>query len=108
MATTDSFVASFATKYYYLFWRPVTAIRLGATDDNAKTEADTAFTPFIVTALFSQLSVKSRERQQRRFGDDAAHLWRGGTCDHAVEHNPDHRRHNIELHLAAANLRRHR
>jgi hypothetical protein len=52
MATSDSFVASFATKYHYLFWRPVTAIRLGATDGNAKTEADTAFTPFIVTPCF--------------------------------------------------------
>jgi hypothetical protein len=52
MATNDSLVASFATKYYYLFWRPVTAIRLGATDDNAKTEADTTFTPFIVTPCF--------------------------------------------------------
>jgi hypothetical protein len=52
MATTDSLVASFATKYHYLYWRPVTAIRLGATDENDKTEADTAFTPFIVTPCF--------------------------------------------------------
>jgi len=52
MAISDSLVASFATKYHYLFWRPVTAIRLGAADNNAKTEADTAFTPLIVTPCF--------------------------------------------------------
>jgi hypothetical protein len=52
MATTDSLVASMATKYHYLFWRPVTAIRAGDSDDNRKTEADASFTPFIVTPCF--------------------------------------------------------
>jgi len=52
IAISDSLVASFATKYQYLFWRPVTAIRLGGTDGNEKTEPDSGFTPFIVTPCF--------------------------------------------------------
>jgi len=52
IATNDSLVASFATKYHYLYWRPVTAIRAGDTDDNSKTEPDAGFTPLIVTPCF--------------------------------------------------------
>src|SRR4051812_12241219 len=44
MATNDSLVASFATKYTYGFWRPETAIRGGAIDGNPNTTAD-AFVP---------------------------------------------------------------
>jgi hypothetical protein len=52
IATTDSLVASFATKYHYLFWRPVTAIRAGEADGNRKTTGDGTFAPFIVTPCF--------------------------------------------------------
>jgi hypothetical protein len=52
MATNDSLVASFGTKYYYLFWRPETAIRAGALDGNAKTDPDAGFVPFIATPCF--------------------------------------------------------
>jgi hypothetical protein len=52
IATNDSLVASFAAKYHYLYWRPVTAIRAGDTDDNRRTDADAAFTPFITTPCF--------------------------------------------------------
>ena len=52
IATSDSLVASFAAKYHYLYWRPVTAIRAGDSDDNRKTDADAAFTPFITTPCF--------------------------------------------------------
>jgi hypothetical protein len=52
MATNDSLVASFGTKYYYLFWRPETAIRAGDLDGNAKTEPDPGFAPFIATPCF--------------------------------------------------------
>ena len=52
MATTDSLVASMTTKYHYLLWRPVTAIRAGDTDDNRKTDADATFTPFVTTPCF--------------------------------------------------------
>ena len=52
MASSDSLVASFATKYHYNFWRPVTAIRAGDDDTNDDTEGDPAFTPFISTPCF--------------------------------------------------------
>lgn len=52
MATNDSLVASFGAKYYYLLWRPETAIRAGHLDGNAKTDPDFTFTPFIVTPCF--------------------------------------------------------
>lgn len=52
MATNDSLVASFGTKYYYLLWRPETAIRAGYLDGNAKTDPDFTFAPFIVTPCF--------------------------------------------------------
>jgi hypothetical protein len=52
MATSDSLVASFATKYNHNFWRPETAIRAGATDGNPKTDADPTFVPYIVTPCF--------------------------------------------------------
>jgi hypothetical protein len=52
MATSDSLVVSFATKYAHNFWRPETAIRAGVTDGNPKTAADSTFAPYIVTPCF--------------------------------------------------------
>ena len=52
MAISDGLVSSMETKYYYVRWRPVTAIREGATDDNPETDADATFTPFITTPPF--------------------------------------------------------
>jgi hypothetical protein len=52
MATSDSLVASFATKYSYDWWRPETAIHAGATDGNRKTDADSTFVPYITTPCF--------------------------------------------------------
>jgi hypothetical protein len=52
IATNDSLIASFATKYYYDFWRPVTAIRAGDTDGNGKTEGDINFATFLTTPCF--------------------------------------------------------
>lgn len=52
MATSDSLVASFGAKYYYLFWRPETAIRAGDLDDNAKTDPNSSFAPFIAAPCF--------------------------------------------------------
>src|SRR5688572_3721959 len=54
IATNDSLIASFATKYYYDFWRPVTAIRAGAItpDGNSKTEGDVNFATFLATPCF--------------------------------------------------------
>ncbi|MEP7305212.1 MAG: vanadium-dependent haloperoxidase [Acidobacteriota bacterium] len=52
MASNDSLVASFWTKYHYKLWRPETAIREGNLDGNAKTDADFAFMPYILTPCF--------------------------------------------------------
>jgi hypothetical protein len=49
MAMSDALVAVFEAKYFYNFWRPVTAIRAGDLDGNPRTEADPAFSTFIVT-----------------------------------------------------------
>jgi hypothetical protein len=52
IATNDALLASFKTKYLYLFWRPYTAIRLAGTDGNNKTVADGGWTTFIATPCF--------------------------------------------------------
>ena len=44
-ALADGYVASWATKYQYRFWRPVTAIREAANDGNPGTTGDPAWTP---------------------------------------------------------------
>jgi hypothetical protein len=45
LAMADGYVATFRVKYDVLFWRPVTAIRLAATDGNDQTTADPGWTP---------------------------------------------------------------
>jgi len=52
MASNDSLVASFWTKYHYKLWRPETAVREGDFDGNASTDADVTFVPFILTPCF--------------------------------------------------------
>ena len=52
MASNDSLVVSFWTKYRYNFWRPETAIHEGSVDGNAKTDGDIAYVPYIVTPCF--------------------------------------------------------
>ncbi len=52
MASSDSLVASFWSKYHYKLWRPETAIVEGSFDGNARTDADAAFLPFILTPCF--------------------------------------------------------
>jgi hypothetical protein len=52
MAISDGLVSSMETKYHFLLWRPVTAIRLGDTDDNPATDVDAGWTPFVTTPSF--------------------------------------------------------
>ena len=49
IAMADALIAVFDTKYHYTFWRPETAIAAADTDDNPRTDPDSAFTPFITT-----------------------------------------------------------
>jgi hypothetical protein len=52
MASNDSLVASFWTKYHYKLWRPETAIFEGDFDGNARTDGDTTYVPYILTPCF--------------------------------------------------------
>lgn len=52
MAMSDSLVAAFYNKYFYVFWRPETAIHAGDSDGNSRTIGDPNWAPFIVTPCF--------------------------------------------------------
>ncbi len=52
LANADAFIAGWDAKYLYGQWRPVTAIRAGDSDGNARTPADAAWTPLIATPPF--------------------------------------------------------
>jgi hypothetical protein len=76
IAINDSSISVFETKYFYQFWRPVTAIRAADTDSNPRTEPDVAFTPFIATPAFPSYpsahasgSGAARHVLKRIFGD---------------------------------------
>jgi hypothetical protein len=45
LAAADGFIGCYKDKYYWKFWRPVTAIREADTDANPATEADPDWTP---------------------------------------------------------------
>ncbi len=45
LAAADGFIGCYKDKYYWKFWRPVTAIREADTDGNPATEADPNWTP---------------------------------------------------------------
>lgn len=45
----DGYIGTFETKYLYKFWRPVTAIREGDSDDNPLTAGDPTWTPLAQT-----------------------------------------------------------
>jgi membrane-associated phospholipid phosphatase len=49
VAMADAAIACWEAKYHYLFWRPVTAIPMAATDGNDDTTADPAWTPLFAT-----------------------------------------------------------
>jgi hypothetical protein len=48
-ASADAIIACWDSKYFYNFWRPVTAIRGGDTDGNPDTEVDTSWIGLVVT-----------------------------------------------------------
>lgn len=49
IAQADAAIACWDSKYYFNFWRPVTAIQAADTDDNPRTGADIAWTPLATT-----------------------------------------------------------
>jgi PAP2 superfamily len=48
-ASADALIACWDAKYYYNFWRPVTAIRAGDSDGNPETAPDPAWIGVVVT-----------------------------------------------------------
>src|SRR5207248_3199095 len=75
MAIGDASIAAYDNKYYYNFWRPVTAIRAGGIDGNSRTDADPDWLPLITTPAFpsyasahATLSGAAREVLERLFG----------------------------------------
>jgi hypothetical protein len=53
VALADAQIACWDSKYYYVFWRPITAIRLGGNGDPA-TEADLGWQPLFNTPNFPE------------------------------------------------------
>ena len=49
LAMADGYIASWEAKYHYKFWRPITAILLGDTDGNPRTEGVPDWTPLEFT-----------------------------------------------------------
>lgn len=49
LSIADSLIAGWDAKYYFHFWRPVTAIRAGSTDGNELTAADPNWLPLAAT-----------------------------------------------------------
>jgi len=100
----DGYIAVLAEKYDYLFWRPVTAIRLADQDGNPATTADPSWTPLEITpAIPDHPSGHSIEGGgaagvfQTFFGTDRMHFTAcsttvstgDGTCDsaHPIVHH---------------------
>jgi hypothetical protein len=54
MAGADGGIACWNDKYYWNFWRPITAIRQADTDENPATEADPTWTPLFGTPPFPE------------------------------------------------------
>jgi hypothetical protein len=49
VTVADSLITAWDSKYYYNFWRPLTAIRAADTDDNPATDPDPTWTPLVAT-----------------------------------------------------------
>jgi hypothetical protein len=49
LAMADAMITSWEAKRHWNFWRPITAIQLGDTDGNSRTEADPTWLPYIAT-----------------------------------------------------------
>jgi len=54
VASADAVIACWEAKYTYVFWRPITAIRLASTDGNPNTTEDPAWTPLLITPNFPE------------------------------------------------------
>lgn len=56
LAAADAQISCWENKYTYGYWRPITAIRAGDTDENPLTTADPSWEPLLVTPPFPEYS----------------------------------------------------
>jgi hypothetical protein len=49
MSAADAIITAWADKRYWNFWRPITAIREGENDGNARTAGDPSWLPYLAT-----------------------------------------------------------
>jgi hypothetical protein len=56
LAMADAYIAQFDEKYHYNFWRPVTAIQEGDSDNNPRTSGDPGWMPLRPTPPFPEYS----------------------------------------------------
>jgi len=80
-ASADALIACWDAKYFYNFWRPVTAIRAGDTDGNPETAPDPAWIGLVITpnhpeypAAHGCFSAASTETLNYLFGSDEVGL----------------------------------
>ena len=80
-ASADALIACWDAKYFYNFWRPVTAIRAGDTDGNPETAPDPAWIGLVTTpnhpeypAAHGCFSAASTETLNYLFGSDEVGL----------------------------------
>jgi len=64
-AMDDAIIAVFDAKYFYNFWRPLTAIRNGDIDGNPATERDASWTPFIDTPMHPSIRARTASYRAR-------------------------------------------
>jgi hypothetical protein len=94
MAMADGYISSFDTKYFYNFWRPITAIHAADTDGNSATHADPTWTPLVTTppipdhdSAHAVEGAVAAEVMKRLLGDNVRFstcsltLPAGSTCD---------------------------
>jgi hypothetical protein len=81
-ASADALIACWDAKFFYNFWRPVTAIRAGDSDGNPETTPDPAWIGLVVTpnhpeypAAHGCFSGASTETLKYFFGTDDVGFW---------------------------------
>jgi len=81
-ASADALIACWDAKYFYNFWRPVTAIRAGDSDGNPGTAPDAAWIGLVITpnhpeypAAHGCFSAASTETLKYFFGTDDIGFW---------------------------------
>jgi PAP2 superfamily len=92
LAMADAYIAQFDEKFYYGFWRPVTAIHDGDNDGNPGTVGDPGWAPLRPTPPFPEYSsahaavgAAAAEAMKRFFGtDDIAFSTTSMTAPNAV------------------------